>query len=418
MKALFLCNKSPWPPREGGPMAMNMFVEGLSARGHPVRVMAVNSFKYNVLPGDIPEDYRRRTHIELIDVDLHIKPLAAFLNLFTRRSYHVERFISEAFTHRLTEILCEEQFDIIQLETLFMAPYIPIIRRHSRGRIILRAHNIEHRIWERIAQETRNPLKKWYLGHLACTLRKFEEETVGKVDGIVAITPTDADYFRGIAEQSANQRRERHMETGTGNPAPVPVVDIPFGLDPAVYDASPPPPGLPVLFSIGAMDWLPNQQGIGWFLEKVWPSLHRTYPQLTYHLAGRNMPGWMRSLRIPGVTVAGEVPDARAFMAGKPVMIVPLFSGSGIRIKIIEGMAAGKTIISTSMGAEGIRFTPGVEILTADEPQAFIDLVTRCVEEPGFTAAIGCKARQLAENEYDASRLVERLTAFYKGLGE
>jgi len=100
MRFLFLCNKSPYPAREGGPIAMNSLISGLLTAGHQVKILAVNSDKYNVKPDDIPAEYQQTTGIELIHIDLRIKPVPAFLNLFTGNSYHVERFISERFKQK------------------------------------------------------------------------------------------------------------------------------------------------------------------------------------------------------------------------------------------------------------------------------------------------------------------------------
>ncbi|MBN1199451.1 MAG: hypothetical protein JXA23_08885, partial [Bacteroidales bacterium] len=188
MKILIICNKSPYPPREGGPIAMNMMVEGLLKEGHLVKVLAVNSFKYNIRPDDIPEEYRKKTGIELIDVDLRIKPLPAFLNLFTGRSYHVERFISARFRQRLADVLIASRFDIVQMETIFVAPYLKTVRTHSDAKVVLRAHNIEYLIWSRVAESTRNPIKRWYIHHLANTLKRYEHEMIPQFDGIAAIT--------------------------------------------------------------------------------------------------------------------------------------------------------------------------------------------------------------------------------------
>ena len=187
MKILFLCNKSPWPPKEGGPIAMNMIIRGMLDAGHSVKVLAVNSFKYNINPADIPSEYRDKTGIELIDVDLRVKPFPALLNLFTSHSYHIERFVSASFSQRLTEVLQESEYDIVQFETLLMASYIDVIRKYSKAKIILRAHNIEHLIWERLAATSANPLKRYYLNHLARTLKLFELTVPDLVDGIAAI---------------------------------------------------------------------------------------------------------------------------------------------------------------------------------------------------------------------------------------
>ena len=415
MRILFLCNKSPWPPKEGGPMAMNMLIEGLLAAGHQVKVLAVNSFKYHVSLEDIPVPYQEKTGIELIDVDLHIKPLQAFLNLFSSESYHVKRFISEVFRKRIKEILSTSEYDIVQMETLYMCPYIGAIMQHSNARIVLRAHNIEHRIWQRIADETNNPLKKWYISHLAGTLKKFEENAVFDCDGIIAITPTDAEYFKGLAPKKM-QNVKCKMQNAKLLQSGIPVIDLPFGIDPGNYRYLPGEVEFPSLFSIGSMNWIPNAEGIRWFLLNVWPDVHKQFPALKYYLAGREMPDWMCNLSLPNVVVLGEVADAPVFLASKAIMIVPLFSGGGIRIKIIEGMAVAKTIISTSLGAEGIHYTNHENILIANAPCEFFEMISLCVADKALSTKIGKQAKTLIETHYLPQNLIQNLLAFYQQL--
>jgi polysaccharide biosynthesis protein PslH len=404
MNVLMICNKSPWPLKEGGPIAMHMIIGGLLSAGHRVKVLAVNSYKYKVDARSIPEDFRQQTGIELVDVDLRVRPLAAFLNLFTGRSYHVERFDTAGFRKKLTGILQSEHFDIVQLETLYVCPYISTIRKFSGAKIILRAHNIEHLIWQRLAEETRNPLKKFYIRHLSSTLKKYEHKVIHSVDGIAAITWKDADYFSGVLTTHGSLTER------------IPVIDIPFGLDIKLYPAPAEEPESASLFTIGSMNWMPNEEGVKWFLEKVWPDLHRQFPQLKYYLAGRAMPEWMQQLRLPNVEVLGEVEDAHQFIRSHSVMIVPLFSGSGIRIKIIEGMASGKAIISTSLGAEGISYINGENILIANAPCEFFDMVSICIEDPSRRRKIGQNARQLIETGYDRDAITLRLISFYQQL--
>lgn len=407
MRILFLCNKSPWPPREGGPMAMHMFIEGCIAEGHQVKVLAVDSHKYHIDPDTIPVSFRQSTGIELIPADLRVRPVAAFLNLFTGRSYHVERFVSAQFRRRLTELLQSADYDVVQFETLFMCPYIETVRRFSPAKVVLRAHNIEHLIWQRIASESKSLLKRCYLRHLARTLKAYEEATILRVDGIVAITPTDAQWF--LRSMESRQNRPDHV--------PSQVISIPFGIIPSRYSANDHLTEFPSLFSIGAMNWIPNQEGIRWFLEKVWPDIHNQFPGLNYYLAGREMPVWMKQLDIPGVIVLGEVADAAEFMARSAVMIVPLFSGSGIRIKIIEAMAAGKAIVSTSIGAEGIACRHGEHLLVADTPCEFFEMITACITDRDYCLKLGANARHLIEDQYNATILVSRLLSFYHELG-
>ena len=410
MKILLICNKSPWPPKEGGPMAMNMMVEGLIKEGHTVKVLAVNSFKYHIFPDDIPGDYRQKTGLELIDIDLRIKPLSALYHLLTQTSYHISRFVSPVFRERLQKILTTGSFDIIQLETLFVTPYINIIRQYSHAPVILRAHNIEYRIWERIAGSTANPIKRWYIRQLAKTLQIYEEKDCLQVDGIVAITAQDAAHFREFLKTqelplSAPEKRE----------AP-PVIAIPFGINLSRYP-TPPHPGEPVsLCTLGSMNWIPNAEGVRWFLHHIWPEIHKNFPQATYYLAGREMPEWMKRLQMPGVKVVGEVEDAREFLLAHGIMVVPLLSGSGIRVKIIEGMALGRAIVATSIGAEGIDYTSGENILIANLPCDFTEMLCWCLRDNGIRKKLGEKARELAETHYNEQQLIGKLCSFYQQL--
>ncbi len=394
MKILLLCNKPPYPASEGGPMAMNSIITGLLEAGHQVKILAVNSEKFNVKDSDIPDDYRRKTGIELIDVDLSVKPMNAFLNLFTKKSYHVERFISKDFKDRLVAILEKEQFDVVQLEMLYMAPYVDDIRAHSKAMIVLRAHNVEHKIWERIAKETRSPFKRWYINHLAKTLKEYELNALETVDGIAAITRKDAAFFRKYSSK--------------------PVIDIPYGVYPEEFTPKYEIDGPPKFYHIGSMNWMPNEEGIRWFIDEVLPKTVEKVPGFVYHLAGRNMPEWLTTMKDPHVEVIGEVPDAKEFVARHDVAIVPLLSGSGIRIKIIESMAMGKTVITTRVGAEGILYDEEVNIIIAENKAKMVEAIRSLNENPQAAVRIGQEARKLVEETYDNRKIIARLLMFYE----
>ena len=364
MRILLLCNKPPYPASEGGPMAMNSIITGLLEAGHQVKILAINNEKYHVKESDIPEEYKQKTGIELIDVDLAIKPLYAFLNLFTRKSYHVERFISEDFKARLTEVLEKEQFDVVQLEVLFMAPYVETIRAHSKAMIVLRAHNVEHKIWERVAKETRSPIKRWYI------------------------------FFRKYCSK--------------------PVIDIPFGVYPEQFTPKYEVSGKPKFYHIGSMNWMPNEEGIRWFINEVLPKTVEKVPDFVYHLAGRSMPEWLTTMKDPHVDVIGEVPDAKEFVTNHDVAIVPLLSGSGIRIKIIESMALGKTVITTRVGAEGILYDEEVNIIIAENKAKMVEAIRSLNENPETAVKIGQAARKLVEETYDNRKIITRLLMFYE----
>ena len=394
MKILLLCNKSPYPAFEGGPMAMNSIVTGLLEAGHQVKILAVNSKKFKVKLKDIPEDYRKKTGIELINVDLRVRPLKAFANLFSSKSYHVERFISRAFTHRLVKVLKADHYDVVQLETLYMTPYIETIREHSKALVVLRAHNVEHLIWERIAKGTKFFLKRAYINHLAKTLRNYEINAISKVDGIAAITRKDAAHFR------------KYCAT--------PTIDIPYGVYPEDFHPNYEVEDKPQFYHIGSMNWMPNVEGIRWFIDDCLEAVVAKVPDFVFHLAGRSMPTWLTDLKDPHIDVIGEVPDAKEFVANHDVAIVPLLSGSGIRIKIIESMALGKTVITTMVGAEGILYEEDVNIIIAENKAKIAEAIRRIHENPAMAEAIGKAARKLVEEVYDNRKIIQRLLVFYE----
>ena len=375
-------------------MAMNSIISGLLEAGHQVKVLAVNNEKYNVTEADIPEDYKKKTGIELIDVDLSVRPMKALLNLFTGKSYHVERFISKEFKSRLAEVLKKEHFDVVQLEMLYMAPYVETIREHSKAMIVLRAHNVEHKIWERIAKDTKFFLKRWYINHLASTLRDYELSALETVDGIAAITRKDAAFFRKYCSK--------------------PIIDIPYGVYPEEFTPKYEIEGKPKFYHIGSMNWMPNEDGIRWFIEEVLPKTVEKVPDFVYHLAGRNMPEWLTALKNPHVDVVGEVPDAKEFVANHDVAIVPLLAGSGIRIKIIESMAMGKTVITTRVGAEGILYDEEVNLIIAENKAKMVEAIRSINENPEIAVSIGQAARKLVEETYDNRKIIARLLMFYE----
>ena len=373
---------------------MNSIITGLLEAGHQVKILAINSEKFNVKESDIPDEYKQKTGIELIDVDLRVKPMKAFANLFSKKSYHVERFISMEFKERLAEVLDKELFDVVQLEMLYMTPYVDTIREHSKAMIVLRAHNVEHKIWERIAKETRFFVKRWYINHLAKTLKAYELSALETVDGIAAITRKDAAFFRKYCSK--------------------PIIDIPYGVYPEEFTPKYEIEGKPKFYHIGSMNWMPNEEGIRWFIDEVLPKTVEKVYDFVYHLAGRNMPEWLKEMKDPHVDVVGEVPDAKEFVANHDVAIVPLLSGSGIRIKIIESMAMGKTVITTRVGAEGILYDEEVNLIIAENKAKMVEAIRSINENPEIAVRIGKEARKLVESTYDNRKIIARLLMFYE----
>jgi len=370
---------------------MHSITQGLLETGHRVKVLSVCSDKHPVRSGQMTEDYCRQTGFEAVYVDLNPHLIPAAYALLSGESYHVRRYRSDAFADRLAAVLQAAAFDAVLVEGLFLTPYVPLIRQHCQAPVVLRAHNIEHRIWAQMARGCRIPLKRGYLKHLAMTLRQYELEHVKDYDAVVCISSVDA----GMLRQAGFRK---------------PLTSIPFGVTPEPMDYVDVEPAS--LFHLGSMDWMPNQEGVDWFLQQVWPLLHREVPQARLYLAGRKMPRRLLEAHIEGVSVVGEVADAMHFIASKQINVVPLLSGSGIRVKIIEAMSAGKTVVTTRTGAQGIDARDGEHLLIADTAEDFVRHIRHCIDDDAFCRSIGQNAYRLIAQEYNTTTLTHKLISF------
>ncbi len=393
MKVLQICNKPPFPPADGGAIAMGNMTRCLVMNGYEVTVLSMVSFKHESVERDFPEALRQKVKLHFAPVDLRLKPVNAMLNLFSTRSYHAERFYSRAFAEKLLSLLKSEQFDIIQLETIFPMVYHDLIRKNSDAKIILRLHNIEHEIWNGTAEAETHPFRKYYMRLLAKRLKNFELKALQQVDGIMTISSADLQRI--------------NLEN-------IPKVNIPLSLDLSKYNPQSAHSQTPCLFHLGAMDWIPNQVGMRWFLDTAWKELAQQFPALKFHIAGRKMPDDFFNRQNNQLIVEGEVDEQLAFIRSKDIMVVPLLSGSGLRVKIIEGLALGKAIISTSIGAAGIDYTDGENILIADTPELFTEKISLLLNNPEKITAIGLSGRKLAEEKYSMESIAKKTDEFLK----
>ncbi|MBO4504499.1 MAG: glycosyltransferase [Bacteroidales bacterium] len=397
MKILQLCHKPPLPQVDGGCIAMHNITQGLLDSGQDVRVLAVSTPKHPVKTEALPEDYLRRTRFESVYIDTTPKAGAAMRSLLHRNSYQISRFYSKEMADKLAKILSSESFDIVHVESIYMTPYIPVIRRHSKAKVVLRMHNIEHLIWERLASNESNLFRKWVYRTNCNQLRRVEEQILNVVDGYMTISEPDFNYFRITAPNVL----------GT---------IVPFGIDMDNYEVEDDyiPSENPSLCHIGSMNWSPNIEGMEWFLDDVWPAIHEKYPKLTFTLAGRNIPGSIQQRHDPNVTIAGAVADANAFMLDHDFMVVPLLSGSGIRIKIVEAMALGRVVITTSVGAEGLAVESGKHLFIADTPEEFLAVIDKCIATPDICSIIGENARDVISVKHNNTIITEKMLDFYR----
>lgn len=396
MKILQITNKVPYPVKDGGAIACMNLARGFSLLGHQVTILAMNTVKHHITFGEIPESVKELAEFKLINVPARISPVSALLNLlFSKKPYNATRFISKAFAEELKKILQENEYDVIQLEGLYVCPYIKVIRENSKAKIIYRAHNIEYEIWSRTAIMAHG-FEKYYLRNLSKRIKRFETQILNQYDLLVPITSRDGNILNKL-----------------GNTKPAHVSQT--GIDSSVLIPNSKNLNHPTLFHIGSLEWSPNQEGLIWFFENCWDAIREKYPDLKFYVAGRNAPPWFQKmLNLPNVVFKGEVADAYEFMNSKSIMVVPLFSGSGMRIKIIEGMALGKPIVTTPVGTEGISTTSGENIIVVTDAEGFVQSISDLIENRDFFDKISKNTIEFIHENFDNLSSAGALIEFYK----
>ncbi|KAB2814276.1 glycosyltransferase [Phaeocystidibacter luteus] len=389
-RVLLLCNKVPFPPRDGSTIAMASTIRSLIHAGAEVTVLALNTAKHKVVDFSAV-DKPDGVNWNIIDVNTSPSFTGLLSNtLFSTNSYMVTRFDRKDVRRKLRRILESEAFDAALIEGLFMMPYSDEFTERKIP-VYMRAHNVEHQIWERHIQREKSVLRKAILKIQNRRLKKYETSSLSEVKAVLPITDVDAQWFL----KSLNESQ---------------VYTLPCGINPESYPNY--PSSTPDVFHIGAMDWLPNVDGIKWFAQKVWPELMKINRESSFHLAGRQSDTLGIHRPELGFFVEGQVRSAEKFYEKHGIFVVPLLSGSGMRIKVLEAMAYGKAIIGTTIAVEGIPIESGVHGIIADQPREFAKAIDKLIVDSELRLELGKNARKLVQEKYDEHVLGVNLLNF------
>ena len=394
MRILVLCNKMPYPSNDGGTIATLNMIMGLAAQGNKVDVLAMQTHKHNFPVEKLSAELTQNINWHSVWIDTEISIFRLLKNLlFSRLPYNAERFISEEYKSKLKDLL-KNNYDIVQLEGLYLTSYIETIRRNSKSTVSLRAHNVERQIWERLAETEANPVKKLYKRILSRRIGRLEDRTLSQIDLLVPITRNDAARLPFAQERT---------------------YVAPTGIEPHKFVAYREPAEPKTVFYIGALDWEPNQEAVMWFVRNVWTSVHEQYPDWTFHIAGRNAPSrFSAELQNYPVVFDGQVQSAQEYIERHNIMLVPLLSGSGMRIKIIEAMAHSRCVVTTPVGAEGIDAENGRQILIGSTPDELKMFILKAIGDAEYSRNVACAAFAFTNESFNNRLIISGLNKFYK----
>jgi polysaccharide biosynthesis protein PslH len=384
MKILIVATNLPVPPNNGQAIRSLSIIRALDSSGHDLDFV---SFTNRELPDDLRPlssfcqsiDVLERKMTNLTQKADYLRRIVSLLAL---RSFSVERFRSEAMRQKILGKLQTGHYDLIVCDGIYALTNIP----ETKVPIALNCHNIEYIILERYAKLARNPFKKSYAKIESHLMRIAERHSSYRVSLAMACSQVDLAVLRLLR-------------------ADLPAFVVPNVVDTDLIhpvERSSSEGTNPVLLFQGGMDWFPNRDAVDYCVRTILPRVRAECPKVRFIVAGRNPPArFMKQFASdPLIEFTGTVLDMRPYLAAATLVIVPLRLGGGTRIKILEACAAGKPIVSTSIGAEGLNLEVGKDIILADDPGEFARAVVTLLRNPALSDALARSSRAAVVERY------------------
>ena len=388
MNILYITNKPVYPKIDGGCVAMENFLQNLLFQECKVTHIAISTQKHPFDETNYPPSILQRINCSSVEIDTRIKPIRAFVSLFKKSSYHIDRFYSPLLLKKIQELLRQQSFDCIILDSLYSTAHLSEIKSMFRGNIFIRTHNVESEIWRDLAQNEKNSIKKLILGKLAKDLKSYEIKTLNKADGIISISKDDVSIFEKM---------------GVSTEKCVVSVSIPTNNTVNDYESTD-------LFHIGAMNWTPNIEATNRLI-KLFPKISsQTTSKL--HLAGSHFP---ENMKVSGaIKIHGFVENIFEFAMESGILVTPIISGSGVRIKILEMMSAGIPIITTEKGATGIEHQSKNCLIIAETDEEIVSESILLIKNKERRMEIGKNSRSYIQNNHSIEKISQQLIEFIR----
>jgi glycosyltransferase involved in cell wall biosynthesis len=376
---LFLTQVLPYPP-DSGPKIKTWNVLRFLAQKHDITLVSF-------VRGDQQEDeaqlarYCRAVYTVPIERTILNDGRAVLYSLVSGIPWMMARDDRRAMRRLVERVAADTAFDIVHADQLNMAQYAARLNAPK----VLDEHNALWLLYRRLASRIKPGVRRWMLERDWRLLKRYEGRIVREFDAVLAVSDED--------------RAALQEATGVARPITV----IPIAIDTDQVSVVERRAGANHLLHMGTMYWPPNIDGVTWFIEEIYPLIRRHRPDVVLDVVGSRPPPHLVRLgeQDAGICVPGYVADPTPYLEQAAAFLVPLRAGGGMRVKILNALAQGLPIVSTTLGAEGIAVTPGKNILLADTPKEFADAVLRLLHDPALAGRLGAAGRRLAEEQYD-----------------
>ena len=394
MKILFLSPTMPFPLTDGGRIRVFNLLKQIAKKSE-VTLLALETQE---------TDADGVADLQQLGIQVHLVPnaptlprlsLSTLVKAFRKRQpITVARYDVPTYRQKFRELIANESFDLVHYEMFHVAQFYT----ETHLPRVLSQQNVDSAIWRRLCSETANPFYKFVYWTQQLAFQRYERVLSPKFDVVTCTSDIDAAVFQEHCAEDAIQI-------------------IPNGVDITHYHPDFTTEAPAHLIYIGSMDWYPNEDAVGFFADEVLPRIQEKVPDVAFSIVGGNPSPQVQKLAArEGVVVTGRVPEIKPYFAEATVFVVPLRIGSGTRLKILEALAMGKAIVSTTVGAEGLDLKDGKEIFIADEPTAFANAVIRLLTDSELRRRIGENGRARVERDYDWRSIGEKLHEVYANI--
>lgn len=382
---------SPLPTDFGGALRLYHVLKQLAARhrvtvltfGHPWQAGELRSTLGLEDVRILPHDFK----------DKRAQRLDQLRATFTAHSHHQSSLVTPAFQTALDRLFKEKHFDVLHTEFSHLGP----VWTPPGMRKVCDAHNVEYDVFARQAESSPSAFRRAHYKLEWFKLKRDETRWAAAQDALITTSDRDRDVFaRDVA---------------------TPIFVVPNGVDSAYFRPAPEAVAEPhsIVFT-GAMNYVPNYDGIGWFVEAVLPKIAAKVPDVKLYVVGKEPPPQIQKLASQQVVVTGRVDDVRPYVDRCAAYVVPLRMGGGTRLKVVEAMAMRRPMVSTRIGAEGIEVEHGKTVLFGDTPDEFAEQTVKLLQEPALQKKLSHAAYALMQEKYEWSVIGKRLDAVYATL--